>query len=113
MAVRFNKASAQGDVYLRRIDELPDNITKVDPVNGEYIVTHSETGHNHVMEAKNTEVFALNGSEFFLFLKVNEPTALRHLRDHDTHDSIIVSPGIYQVRRQREYTPEGFRKAQD
>lgn len=47
------------------------------------------------------------------WLEVNRPTALEHLRPHDTHEPIMFGPGIYEVRRQREYTPEGFRQVQD
>ena len=47
------------------------------------------------------------------WLQVNRSTALDHLRPHDTHESIMFEPGIYEVRRQREYTPEGFRRVED
>jgi hypothetical protein len=46
-------------------------------------------------------------------LVVNDPVALEHLRDHDTHEPILFEKGTYHVRRQREYTPEGFRKVED
>jgi hypothetical protein len=38
---------------------------------------------------------------------------LRHLRQQDTHETLKIAPGIYEVRRQREYTPEGWRRAAD
>ena len=47
------------------------------------------------------------------WLEVNRPTALVHKRDFDTHAPVLVQPGIYEVRRQREYTPEGFRQVMD
>jgi hypothetical protein len=35
------------------------------------------------------------------------------MRSFDTHETLNIPPGIYEVRRQREYVPEGWRKAQD
>jgi hypothetical protein len=108
----FNNFAAQGDVYFRRISILPENMKKIEPENGKYIITHSETGHHHVMNADTIEMYELPDSLKAL-LVVNSDTELEHLRSHDTHESIMFSPGIYEVRRQREYVAEGFRKAQD
>ena len=36
-----------------------------------------------------------------------------HLRGFDTHETVHLSPGLYEIRRQREYTPEGYRRAAD
>ena len=38
---------------------------------------------------------------------------LEHLREFDKHEPILFEPGVYHVRRQREYTPEGFRRVED
>ena len=40
-------------------------------------------------------------------------TLLRHLRDHDTHKTIAIPAGVFEVRRQREHTPEGWRRVED
>ena len=48
-----------------------------------------------------------------IFLAVEEGDVLEHLRPHDTHEPIAFGPGIYHVRRQREYVPEGFRRVED
>lgn len=110
----FNKASAQGDVYLLRIEEFPEGIEPVkQELVGVHIVTHSETGHHHVIDAKRTNFFTTKDSEYDFYLEVLESCSLEHLRSHDTHAAIVINPGKYHVRRQREYTAEGFRKAQD
>ena len=109
----FNNVCAQGDVYIQRIDILPNNAIEVEPVNGFCIVTHSETGHNHVMEATKVKMYSLPDSIMDCLLVVNEPTTLDHLRAHDTHEPSLFEKGTYHVRRQREYTAEGFRRAQD
>jgi hypothetical protein len=114
MAKTFSKIAAQGDFIIIRIDALPDDIEPIDPEEGRYVIAHSETGHNHVMAAAGVKAFALKKPDIYsLFLQVDEPTDIVHLRGFDTHEPIRVSQGLYMVRRQREYTPEGFRRAQD
>jgi len=113
----FTKMAAQGDFVIIKIAELPTNIKAVAPEQGQIVVAHSETGHNHVMEASRVKAYELevdSGQDIYeLFLNVEAPTPIEHLRSYHTHESIMVNPGIYRIRRQREYTPEGWRKAAD
>jgi len=109
----FNNICAQGDVYIRKIDKMPEGVTPVEPIKGKVVVAHSETGHNHVMLAERVKQYRLPDSIMDIFLEVETATALEHLRPHDTHESIMFEPGFYHVRRQREYTPEGFRRIED
>ena len=109
----FNKVCAQGDVYIIKVNmEIPKNAVEVQPEGNHLIVTHSETGHHHVMVKEKAKMYNLPDSLTSL-LVVNESTVLEHQRDYDTHESIMFEPGTYIVRRQREYTAEGFRKVQD
>lgn len=122
----FENQAAQGDCLITRVDSIPANAVRVDAVNGEHVVAHSETGHNHVVAEENvefynvpvgdTDVDAANDgkfSELVSYLRVKKPTALRHLRSFDTHAPIVIKEGDYRINRQREYTPEGFRRAAD
>lgn len=110
----FKTMAAQGDLLLRRIDALPEDVKPVAATNGRFTLAHSETGHDHiVMERPSVRLFSAM-DEFRAYLVVeDEPAELKHLRDFDTHQSVKIEPGIYEVRRQREYTPEGFRRAAD
>lgn len=109
----FDKTCAQGDILITRIEALPPNAVPVRPEGGKVIVTHSETGHHHVMDAGAVTMHRLPDSIMDCLLAVSRPAALEHLRAHDTHEPILFSPGVYHVRRQREYTPEGFRRVDD
>lgn len=114
----FKETAAQGDVYFRRVDSIPAGLTEVAPNSrGEIVVTHSETSHNHVMvldRAETPAVQMFNGDNPLVsWLQVNRPTALEHQREHHTHESILFQPGMYEVRRQVEQTPEGWRQVQD
>lgn len=111
---QFQRVCAQGDVYITKLDgKLPSNLKEVKPENNRLIVTHSETGHHHVMDATKARMYELPDDIMKCLLVVNDPVALEHLRHFDTHEPIMFQPGNYLVRRQREHTPEGWRKAQD
>lgn len=118
----FRRIAAQGDLMLIQIALLPKGIEEVFAVNGRHTLAHSETGHDHiVMERPTVRLFKamdelramLDGKPAAYLVVEDEPAELKHLRDFDTHESIAVPPGTYEVRRQREYTPEGFRRAAD
>lgn len=114
----FKTIAAQGDLMIRRIETLPDNLRPMKTENSLYIVAHSETGHHHaIAEKPNVRVFE-SGDPMVSYLEVVEAadqteTLLEHLRSFDTHETISIAPGVYEIRRQREYTPEGWRKVQD
>lgn len=113
----FTKMAAQGDFVIFRIDEIPSNVQPMKADGNHFVIAHSETGHNHVMERTNVEAFIPVGAKevdlYEMFLSVKEPTEINHLRAWDTHETLLVPAGNYTVKRQREYTPEGFRKAAD
>ena len=125
MPKTFTNVCAQGDVlFILRNDDtvIPATAVKVNPdVNGHIIVTMSETQHHHVVlidkpkkdDPPNAEMFQSADNPLIAWLRVNRPTVLEHLRPHDTHAPILFQPGVYEVRRQREYVPEGFRRVAD
>lgn len=112
----FTKMAAQGDVLIERIETLPKGLKEVAPENGGYVVAHSETGHHHIIEARPTvRMYRLPEEiyEAFLVVEGDEAIDLQHKRSFDTHETLTISPGTYRVRRQREYVPEGYRRAAD
>jgi hypothetical protein len=111
----FKNICAQGDVMIQRMDEMPDlsRCVEVQPDGENLIVTHSETGHHHVLERDCAQMFDNKDNALESFLVLHRSTTLKHLRPHDTHAPIKLDPGQYRVIRQREYTPEGFRRVQD
>lgn len=120
--ITFKKIVAQGDVFFKKTEKnIPETAVKEVVEGSELIVTHSETGHHHVMvldrevEEKEpaVEMFNAKDNPLLSWLKVNRPTILEHKRPFDTHDAIMFTPGVYEVRRGREYSPEGWRKVQD
>lgn len=99
---------AQGEVRVYRIDSIPANATPMKKERGMWIIGHSETQHDHVLEAKRVQVFeaekAPEGMRI-LYALLESPGELKHLRGHDTHAPHAFDPGIYMFRTDREYDP--------
>lgn len=114
----FINCAAQGDLLLRRIDSIPTNAKLLEPREGNFILAHSETGHHHVVaERPNVKLYATN-NRMVSYLQVLEAadaaeTLLEHLRNYDKHETIRIPPGAYEIRRQREYVPGGWRQILD
>lgn len=109
-----HRPSFQGDLMIRRIDALPAGVVKADPTGKHHILAHSETGHHHVIDATAADRFIDSANEFIGYLRTLNDAEVKHLRDFDTHESYMLEAGaIYEVRQQREYVAEGFRRAAD
>lgn len=106
---------AQGDILVIPISAMPANITPAEIVDGAYVVAHSETGHHHVIDRARAEVFEAADDTFISYVRtLGDGADITHKRDYHTHEAIALSPNsLYEIRRQREYLPEGFRRAQD
>ena len=81
---------AQGDLIIFRVDALPEGVKSQPPVNGEHVVAHSESGHNHAIEAQGCD----------WLVAANDPMS----------EGLALS---LHERRQREHTPEGWRPVED
>lgn len=104
--------SAQGDLNIFICDEIPKSTTEIEQENnGFHILAHSETGHHHVISGSCVNVYKQD--DFISYLDVTEKSNVVHLRSFDTHKTISLPPGKYRITRQREYIPEGFRRAAD
>lgn len=104
--------SAQGDLNIFVCERIPETAQEKKPeTDGNHILAHSETGHHHVASGNTVRVF--EEDEFISYLDVQEKSNVIHMRSFDTHQPISLPPGKYRISRQREYTPEGFRRAAD
>lgn len=110
---RIFKIGAQGDVLFRRVTKIPEGYTESD----DRVVAHSETGHNHVAVGELT-VYRNPSDQMLAYMRTEEPIIIEHHRDHDTHEEMQLWSGekgevVWEIRRQREYTPEGWRRVED
>lgn len=106
--------AAQGDLLIRRIDRLPDGTKGAS--GKEHVIAHSETGHHHVALGG---VYHATDDPMLAYLVTQGPVVVEHRRSHDTHESLRllaeseVGETVWEIRRQREYVPEGWRRVED
>lgn len=102
------KQARQGDVYLRRVEEVPAGAKPVERDGGRVVLAYGEvTGHAHAIADEHVEL--LETADGARLLVAETEAFLRH----EEHDTVTIPPGIYEVRRQREYTPEAIRTVAD
>ena len=112
----FRNCAAQGDVRIDRVDSIPGDAIEQTPTavhaEEDHIIAHSETGHNHWINAETVRFYAKD--EFISYLDVRAPTPLVHEKSgSDAHLPIMIPRGKFKITRQREWTPEGFRRVED
>ncbi len=96
----------QGDVLLIPVDHLPEGTQPNG--SGRLVLAEGEaTGHAHVIDDPRASLavkVALPdtlGDTTFLLVDGHAAVALTH----EEHSTLLVPPGAYEVRRQREYAP--------
>lgn len=110
----ITKMAAQGDVLVRRVKSLPKEAQELHP--GVIVVAHSETGHHHVIEGPGVTHFKMGKDDLVSFLRIEAEFAdVVHKRSWDTHAPLRLEGrgALWEVRRQREWTPEGWRRVED
>jgi hypothetical protein len=100
--------NAHGEVNFFRITEGVMDLTGftvVKPINGSYIVGHSESGHNHILESTGVEVMEREHEGMkILRAIVKNPVALKQSAG-SPHKQQIVEPGEYFITNNVEYNP--------
>lgn len=112
--INVSSIAAQGDVLFRRVEALPKG-AKADKRKGRVVVAHSETGHDHAIDDTGVVRFDV-GDPMLCFLCIDAAHAdVVHHRAFDTHETLRLEGGgsIWEVRRQEEWTPEGWRRVED
>ena len=100
----------QGEVRIIRIDGLPEGMT-TQPVErdaqGRHIVSHSESGHHHVLPADCAVMERISDvppGMKILHGIVTNPSSLIQTATAG-HKEIALDPGIYEFRISREFDP--------
>ena len=99
---------AQGEVTIIKIDAIPENIqTKaVDRSAKGYIVSHSESGHHHLLTGgavmERTDNVPAGMQVFYAILDAPEKFIQDAANPHGGYD---LDPGVYCFRVAREFNP--------
>jgi hypothetical protein len=109
----FKFVAAQGEITIRRIGDLPKDkrlpkgftaLKRRD--DGRFVIGQSETHHDHVIDATGSTIGVMDkppAGMRILYAILENPLALKHLRGHDTHETITNEPGVYEIRIAREF----------
>jgi hypothetical protein len=110
----ISKMGAQGDLLVRKIRKIPAKAEEVPAQAGRHVVAHSETGHHHYLDSSGVTLLRVPSDPLVCYLRIEGDWAdVVHARPHDTHETIRLPRGDYETRRQREYTPRGWRRVED
>jgi hypothetical protein len=97
------KSYRQGDILFVECEEIPAAARQ----RKDGIVARGEvTGHTHRLAGGTAMLMICAGIAY-----INAQTEA-YVR-HDEHKEIILPPGKYRIKRQREYTPNGWRQVTD
>ena len=101
----------QGDVCLVPVAEVPKGAKIVARDRGRIVLAYGEvTGHAHAVLDRQAELFMAPDVDA-RFLRVMAASGVELV--HEEHATIPLPRGIYEVRTQREYSPEEIRRVAD
>ena len=108
---KITKSAAQGDCFFLAVKELPKDAVLL-PATDKAVVANSDSGHDHVVSSKGLGYYKTS-NPLVCFLDLKEDGEVFHYRSFDTHAPFALAAGVWKVIRQRESTPEGFRRVED
>ena len=105
------KTFAQGEIYGRKIEALPDGLSKFTErcEDGAWLISHSESGNHHVIDSAGVAIMeradGVPDGLRILYAIVDQPTKLRQDAGANAHESHDLDAGFYEIRIAREYDP--------
>ena len=94
----------QGDVFVKAINKIPTDAKLL----GHGTVMEGEaTGHAHRVDTTKAKLYEKDG-KLYLFVGEDGTTLT-----HEEHAHQFIPGGSYEVKRQREYSPEAIRPVYD
>ena len=94
----------QGDLLLVPVEGLPEGAHRVR--SGRLVLAEGEaTGHAHVVDDERASLHRHPWRPAARYLHVVGDESVFLV--HEEHDRLRVAPGVYELRRQREYAPSG------
>jgi hypothetical protein len=91
-----------GDVIIKKTNKI-----KGKKLNHLTLAEGEVTGHSHQITEGEAELYEHEGT---LFLRVKSEKALL---THEEHEEIVLPKGDYEINKQVEYSPEGWRYVAD
>lgn len=98
--MKNNRVLIHGENVLIPVADMPSgHITKMKS----YIIGHSESGHNHVLESPVE--FEVLEKEDNVWVRLMGPATVRHNKTLEIHETKTLQPGVYKRIFATEYSP--------
>lgn len=96
------QAYRHGEIMLLKVEKLPDGLTK----SKEKTFMVGSHGHNHSID--KGELYLVKENEYVFGYLVAKGTSLLHPEHSPKVGDAKIKDGVYQLRKQQEYTPDGL-----
>ena len=103
---KVGRHARQGDIMLIKLAEMPQEAKPVDNEGRIVLAWGEATGHAHAIPTTHGSAYEWQGNTL---VQVKPGAKLVH----EEHTAIPLTRGVYQLRRQVEYTPERLRQVAD
>jgi hypothetical protein len=109
------KIQFQGDVCFVEVYSIPGEANEMAKRGSDYVIAHSETGHDHTVSADGCVAFDGPSDPNVCYLQMGDADCdVVHHRAWDTHAPVTLkAKAIYMGIRQVERSPEGWRRVAD
>ena len=95
-----------GDIALIKIDKLPEDLK---PSKNNIIIENGSGGNPHSFNGKGI-LYKKSIDNFIIgYIKAEKGASINHIE----HKEMMIKIGVYEIRRQQEFTPEGMRPVID
>ena len=99
--VKVGDIVMHGDVVIERVATLPDNFQELKKSDDDALAYGEATGHIHQLFDGEFDLRIDPENENNRVLRIIKPTSLKH----QEHMEVLLPPGDYRSRIQREYDP--------
>lgn len=108
---------AQGDLWFRRIETLPEGLSAKTTKGGTFALAQSSTNSgDHEVSVESVTLYPTTKPRLSYIVLKTEFADIVHLRPSDTHETARLLGGVgavWEVRRPREMTPSGWQTVAD
>jgi hypothetical protein len=113
--INISECGAQGDVFFLKLDAaIPRTAKRVEAVDGRHVLAQGDSASGEHFVAARGVALLSGDDDRTAYLRIEAPgVEVVHGRAADQHESLFLAPGDWLVRRQREHTPDGFRRVED
>ena len=99
MKIEIGEALQQGDVFICKVEKLPEGLKKSDYIGGRIVLAEGEShGHAHAIADIDSATMFIDGAGN-KFLEISAPVTIRH----EEHSAFTIDTGVYAINIIQEF----------